>query len=291
MKSIIKKIIKSPLGFLIMPRPKNDMSSHIYRARLFLIGQIQKLMMQRVRKEAFQGHILEFIVPNYLSDWRAQTFASKEPETLNWINSMSENSIIWDIGANVGLYSLYAAKAKGASVFAFEPSVFNLELLARNIFQNNLQDKICIIPIALSDRTNINDMHMTNTEWGGALSTFGQEFGWDGEKINENFRYKTIGMTMNDVISKLDVSMPDFIKMDVDGLEHLILFSGDQVLKNIQSIIIEVNENFQEQADGVKKVLTDAGLVLVDKHLSSEEFSNTTDPQAKSAFNQIWMRK
>jgi len=291
MKQIIKNIIKSLLKYLVSIKPKNDMSSHIYRTRLYLLGQIQKLMMQRVRKEAYKGHILEFVAPNYLSDWRAQTFSSKEPETLEWIDKMPDDSIIWDIGANIGIYSLYAAKVKEAKVFAFEPSVFNLELLARNTYKNNLQDKICIVPIALSDKTNFNDMHLGITEWGGALSTFGEDFGWDGKKINENFKYKTIGVSMDDAVHHLNIPLPNFIKMDVDGLEHIILLGGDNVLRNVQSILIEVNDNFKEQADEVNKILSNAGLELIDKKLSINEFSEASELQSHSAFNQIWKRK
>jgi len=75
-----------------------------------------------------------------------KVFATKEPETLEWIDRIPEKSVLWDIGANVGLYSCYAAKARGCRVFAFEPSVFNLEILARNIFLNQLTDQITIVP-------------------------------------------------------------------------------------------------------------------------------------------------
>lgn len=291
MRKFFKSIIQSCVKLFTSFAPQKDMTGHFYRARLFMLGQFQKLMMQRIRAEEYNGHVLSFVVPNYLSDWRAQTLSSKEPETLEWINSMQDEGVLWDVGANIGVYSLYAAQAKSAKVFSFEPSVFNLELLARNIFQNGLQDKISIVPIALSNRTAFNDMRMSITEWGGALSTFGEDFGWDGKKIDENFQYKTAGITMDDAVNQLQIPLPSFLKIDVDGLEHLILEGGDQVLKNVESVLIEVNDYFQEQADGVQQILTKAGLTLVDKKLSSDEFSEPSDSQAQAAFNQIWKRK
>jgi len=53
---------------------------------------------------------------------------AKEPDTLMWIDKIPEHSVFWDVGANVGLYSCYAAKARNCIVFAFEPSVFNLRV-------------------------------------------------------------------------------------------------------------------------------------------------------------------
>ena len=77
--------------------------------------------------------------PNALCQYRAKSFSTKEPETLSWLDAIPEGSVFWDVGANVGLYSIYAAKKNRVTVFAFEPSVFNLEFLARNIFLNDLQ--------------------------------------------------------------------------------------------------------------------------------------------------------
>ena len=87
-----------------------------------------------------------------------KTFSSKEPETLEWINNFddNENIIFWDIGANIGLYSIYASlKSKNISIIAFEPSTSNLRVLSRNISINNLDDKIKIVSQPLNKEKNI----------------------------------------------------------------------------------------------------------------------------------------
>jgi FkbM family methyltransferase len=290
MKKAIKSAIQFFLRGIIFFAPQKDMSSHFYRIRLFVLVQFQKMIMQRTHMQVYNGHILKFIVPNYLSDWRAQTFSTKEPETLDWIDSMPEQCVLWDVGANIGIYSLYAAQSKSAKVFAFEPSIFNLELLARNIYANKLHEKICIVPLALSDKTNFSAMHMTSTDMGGALSTFGENFGWDGKEINDNFTYSTMGLTMDDAVSHLKIPLPGYIKIDVDGLEHLILMGGQKVLAQVDGVLIEVNDNFIAQAEGVTNTLIASGLTLVDKKHSSYEFSSDLDMQLNSAFNQIWKR-
>ena len=133
----------------------------------YLFEQILDNAMGRSLTVEHRGTRLAAAVPNGLNRYRAATFATKEPETLEWIDRMSEKSVLWDVGANVGLYSCYAAKARGCRVFAFEPSVFNLEILARNIFLNQLTDRITIVPLPLSDRMAFSKLNMTSTSWGG----------------------------------------------------------------------------------------------------------------------------
>ena len=75
---------------------------------------------------------LSLLCPNKITEFRARTFHEKEPETLEWIDSIGKEETLWDIGANVGLYSMYAAQ-KGLKVLAFEPSPANYHLLNSNI--------------------------------------------------------------------------------------------------------------------------------------------------------------
>jgi FkbM family methyltransferase len=244
-------------------------------------------VMNRVQEVEYQGQRLKFTVPNALNRFRVETFSTKEPETLEWLDRLPEACTLWDVGANVGLYSVYAAKNKKCQVVAFEPSVFNLELLARNLFLNDLQDQVTIVPFALSDGIGSSMMRMTTTEWGGALSTFGKEVGWDGESIKEVFTFKTFGISMDQAVSVLQLPPPDFVKMDVDGIEHFILQGGPAVLSQVKGMLVEINDDFTEQAKQSKKTLEYAGLTLMEKR-HSEMFEGT---KFSNSYNQIWVRK
>ena len=62
-------------------------------------------------------------------------------------------------------------------------------------------------------------------------------------------KYTLLGTTMNYFIENSILDIPDYIKIDVDGIEHLILESGDRYLtdKKIKSLSIEINEDFEKQ--------------------------------------------
>ena len=60
---------------------------------------------------AILNYNIIFFVPNSVVQWRVNTFFSKEPETLEWIDNFKffKDGVFWDIGANIGLYSIYAS--------------------------------------------------------------------------------------------------------------------------------------------------------------------------------------
>lgn len=76
-------------------------------------------------------------------------------------------------------------------------------------------------------------------------------------------------------------------KMDVDGIEHLILKGGIAVMRGVKGILIEVNDDFHEQAEQCQRLLSSAGLKLREKvHAPAMAES----PLFRNIYNQIWHR-
>ena len=279
MKKLIKQWLESLVKSLVLLMNGNSVGR-------LIIDRFVSEAMNRKRVVRHNGVELSFVVSNNFNNFRFETFSTKEPETLEWIDGIPEGSVIWDIGANVGLYTCYAAKARGCRVFAFEPSVFNLELLARNIFLNKLTDKVTIVPLALSDTFAFSTLNMTSTVWGGALSTFAKDYGQSGKALNKVFEFQTIGISMMDAMESLRIPQPDYIKIDVDGIEHLILKGGEEILRKVKEVLIEIDDGFKEQAVESSKYLKNANLVFKEKR-QAEMFKNTI---YENSFNQIWHR-
>ena len=275
LKFIIKVFAKSLINFL----------SKINVGRYFIDKLTDQILS---KKKTIKHEDLEFsfYVPNRLNFFRVDTFSSKEPETLEWIDTFKKKSVFWDIGANIGLYSCYAVKRADCQVYAFEPSVFNLELLAKNINLNSLSEKIAIISFPLFDSLAVKPFYMTSDEWGGAQSNFGESVNYEGLPMSSIFKYNTPGMSIDQTVSLLNLEKPNYIKIDVDGIEHLILKGATNTLQNVESLLIEVNDNFIKQASDVKKYLTEAGFKL--KHKKHSELISKS--KYSSFYNEIWVR-
>ena len=254
------------------------------RFGLILGEKISKAMKKKIRVIVHQNVELKLFVPDELNDWRAITFASKEPETLAWIDTFENSSVFWDVGANIGLYSIYAAEKKSCKVVAIEPSIFNLEILAKNVALNNAERLVTIFPIALTNQNSQGLFSMSSDEVGGALSTFGKDYGYDGKKLDFKFQFQGIGMRMDNAVDLWGLDQPDFVKVDVDGIEHLVLEGFGEKLKKVKSLLIEVNKDFKEQAAAIEHLMIKHDFNLLTEHpLTSLNIPGQT-------FNQIWMK-
>ncbi len=198
--------------------------------------------------------------------WRADTLLTKEPETIEWIDGMQSGDIFWDIGANMGLYSIYAAK-KGLKVFSFEPSGYNFFMLTKNIEINDMQNSVLCYPIAISDKSEFGILNMTMTSAGGAVSTFSNI----NEKLDEIkcggvtsaviFKQGILSFSIDELILRHGFEIPNYIKIDVDGIENLIIKGGLKTFadKGVKSILVELDENEVEYLNKVINMLQKCG--------------------------------
>ena len=279
LKNFIKKLIDIKLKIFVR------IFMRLRVGRYFLYKLNNKIMSEK--KSVDIGNLkLFFYIPNEMNRFRVNTFFTKEPETLVWINGFKENATFFDIGANIGLYSCYAAKKLKCNTFAFEPSFFNLELLSKNIFVNNLSSLIKIVPISLSSEKKISEFNMSNTEWGGALSTFGEKITFDGSDLKSVFKYTTISISLDECINFFNFPQPDHIKIDVDGIEYAILSGASKILQNAKSVLIEINENVKDNKERCEKPLKDSGLKFLKK--TPLDYNNVG--AFENCYNHIWIR-
>ena len=243
-------------------------------------------------KKNFLNHEVSFFIPNQVIAWRVKTLFTQEPETIEWINNFEDNlNIFWDIGGNIGLYSIYSAlRHKNLQIFCFEPSTSNLRTLSRNISINNLQNRININQFALRDKKNIyQTMHETHFIEGHSMSTFSYNTDFEGKNLVPEQKYNIYGTSIDNLIEAKILKCPNYIKLDVDGIEHKILDGAKKTLMNndLKSILVEVNENFQDQHKNIVKIMNENNFKLVSKNQNISDVQNT---KFSKTFNYIYNR-
>ena len=124
---------------------------------------------------------------------------------------------------------------------------------------------------------------------GGALHSFGKNIDFQGKKINIKNNYTIYGFNSDFLMNTLEFKIPNYIKIDVDGLEHVILEGANKVLsnENLRSLLIEINENYNEQLKSVKNIMQKYNFKLIGKEQS--KFIKISEP-FKNSFNYIFSR-
>ena len=298
----IKKIRYFPIKFIVFILKKLIILSEIYvnslafifkknisytsRFKMYLGKKIYEIFDDKKDvvihiSEKFKKISLIFFTPNSICKVRSDTFSSKEPELLSWIDNYGSEKPFWDIGACIGTYSIYYAKCYEAKVLAFEPSFFNLKQLAKNISINKVDDQISVVPLPLTNSIGFQKFSVSGGEEGGAANAFGVNFGGDGNEIHKKFQYKVLGTTGDHFLeNNKSFGIPSLIKIDVDGIEHLILEGMKKILSSPEcfSVYIEVNDNFYLQSHNISKILQECGFHLEKRF------------KKRAVNNQIWTK-
>jgi len=204
---------------------------------LGLLGEVRKDLSKvflsngfiPVKKVGTKYGEINFYAPGNMLLSRAKSFHYKEPKTLTWISNFEKNDVFFDIGANIGVYSLYAG-LKGHRVYSFEPSAFNFAILNRNIYLNELENVITGLCLALSDEDRVDYLNMVDIKMGGSSYCFSESKREDGKEFDPYFRQGALGLRLDTLVSLFDnVKFPNHIKIDVDGNECKILQGAGKV--------------------------------------------------------------
>ena len=81
-------------------------------------------------------------------------------------------------------------------------------------------------------------------------------------------KYQLFGLSIKDILDDKILEIPDYIKIDVDGIEHLILSGAENYLKdpNIKSISVEINENFKTQFSNIIEIMKKNNFSFLEKN-------------------------
>jgi hypothetical protein len=143
----------------------------------------------------------------------------------------------------------------------------------------------------LTNKENIfQEMNEGHFIEGGALNSFGEKFDFEGKEFKPTMKYNLLGTTMNYFIENSILDIPDYIKIDVDGIEHLILEGGDKFLsdKKVKSLSIEINENFKEQYEKVLNLMKEYKFKILHKKHNDDMFS---EGRFNKVYNYIFIKQ
>jgi len=159
-------------------------------------------------------------------------------EYLRELKFLEEVSVVVDIGAHIGTFSIFAAtRFKEAKVYAFEPEPSNFKLLKENIQINKLEERITPFNLAVGGGTGKQiELHYHPTSLASSSTVYSMRTEETASAVKVN------SISLKDIFQENKLSHCDLLKMDCEGAEYEILFSTPQrVLNKIKSISLEAH--------------------------------------------------
>jgi len=205
--------------------------------------------------------------PNQFSVFRYETIFTKEPDTIQWIkNCGSNDSLFVDIGANIGIYTLFYLSYFSGKAIAVEPGFEHLALLSRNLSANNLSNKCTIIPLPIKSNEEKTKIHFNILDGPGPAS---RTEGWNATNSRDSF-YFTSTINLSTLLASSNLISEDnfqnlVVKIDVDGPE-IEVFSGICEFFGTFRKINLMMEIHRDRYSELSKVLLDEGFIRDYKH-------------------------
>lgn len=163
---------------------------------------------------------------------------------------IKDRDIVIDIGANIGVFSIFAARAaKEVKVFSYEPTPEVFERLLKNIKINNLEN--FIFPFQIGVGGNSGERILFIHPEGSTSNTFYEDYLSDYK--NNLVPVKTI--TLGDIFRNNNLECCDFLKIDAEGAEYEILFNtSSEHLRKIKNIALEYHQGYEEIIEFLEKL-------------------------------------
>jgi FkbM family methyltransferase len=156
------------------------------------------------------------------TDWKEIRFIQE--------NLISNGDTVCDVGANIGFTTMFMSKcATGVKAYGVEPNPINLEAFYKNIELNELENTVFVIPAAAS--TISGDKIRLTVHPNSALASANEK--------QQTYVAETV--SLDEYFSAPDKQLPNFLKVDVEGAELLVLQGAKKILANCPKLAIEIH--------------------------------------------------
>lgn len=224
--------------------------------KIFFINhpnKISNLFIQSLNPLAtlkFQNHKLKFRTGHGRLLWRVKSFYSEEKIMVEWLKTFSKKDIFLDIGANIGIYTIPAA-VNAKLVYACELDLLNTGILKENIYLNNLNQKIIILPFPALSNNTTSKIYYRDFSKGDALQSINKK-SLLNTNLGKSYSSISLGFSLDYIFKNLKLKYPTKVKIDVDGNE-------EEVFKGASNVIFHAKEVYFE----------DSGLKNCEKHIKA----------------------
>ena len=220
--------------------------AYVRKVRLITARNLLKFGIPLMNSVEIDSFVIKFSATSFLEYFlRAEESYVREKVTMHWIrNYINPDDVVYDVGANVGAYSLLIGKivenGKGR-VYAIEPESNNYAALNKNIALNRLTDKVVAYAFAFGDSRRASKFYLSSGISGSSLHSIDKPES-DRNVFIPHHIQGVLLESMEEFVREKGIEFPNHIKIDVDGVEKMIVCNMNSVLsdKRLKSLMIEI---------------------------------------------------
>ncbi|QNG30680.1 FkbM family methyltransferase [Synechococcus sp. LTW-R] len=194
--------------------------------------------------------------------WRATSFHTKEPTTIQWLQTLEKDSILIDVGANIGIYTVPAALFHVKKVIAVEPEIKSYNELIKNIEINGIDEVVEALPLAISTEFEncISNLYLTSDEPGSSCHQVGRNQNYLLNPSDQERKRRSIYcISLSSIVQKVrdeHPKSPIHIKVDVDGIEEDVCQSlfDSRTLNYVNTLQVELNPAIPQHGSLIKRL-------------------------------------
>jgi FkbM family methyltransferase len=166
------------------------------------------------------------------------------------------DDVVVDIGANVGVVTLFAALRTRKTVHAFEPSPENCEFIKRNAFKSGLNN-VAVHQVAVGDKTEKHTRLYVADSVGNSLLSAELS----ASKFSTENYIDVPSVTLQNIIDNTESGEIDYLKIDCEGCEGMIFLSTPvEYIKKVKKMVVEFHDTSSPlKHDAIQKLLEEAG--------------------------------
>jgi len=183
---------------------------------------------------------------------------------------MKNNSVIVDLGANIGVFTIYATMtSKDTIVYAYEPFAGFCDLIRENVRLNGRDSAVRCFNYAVAGESTTRTLYVKGTDF-----FFPTLIGKSSDNGQESIQVKCT--TLAEIIESNQLGRVDMLKMDCEGAEYEILYSAASVLERVKEIRMEYHnlDNDRRHLGALKEFLSLNGYTLTRVWSTSETNGN-----------------
>jgi len=224
----------------------DQLLTKIFKKKNLINHLFDKLYSDSISEIKINKKLVKLWTPGNYSKWMVDHFLQKEKLVEQFISEIPNNkdTIFWDIGANLGLYSIFCTLHKDkVKVIAFECSPSAVLAISKNISLNKFESRISIFQLGLANKNSFLMLKEDRDSLGDQFNSLGKDFDFKNQTTNNpEHKYKVYSSSVYNLLENKALEIPNYIKLDVGSFELEVLEGFGNFLENpkIKSIVTEM---------------------------------------------------